>query len=183
MIRVDAITGRYTQALFELALEQGKLDRIKADVERLASELDERTSAFLSNPRISRKEKRDALAPLLASFDVLTRNFVGLVLDRGRVGVLLLVADAFKKLVLQRRGATEGVVESARPLQARELAALSDAVGARLGKEVHLDNQLKPELIGGVRVYVDNRLLDYSVRGRLANLGKRLRSAPLPAQH
>lgn len=182
MSGVDPITARYAQALFELALEKGRLDGVKGDIERIAVEVDDpRLRAFLANPRVARDEKRRALASLLQSFDPLTRNFVGLVLDRGREAVLLRVAAAFKKLLLQRRGATEGVVESARPLAAADLALLAEAVGARIGKEVRLENRLVPELIGGVRVFVDNRLLDQSVRGRLAGLRKRLNAAPLPA--
>lgn len=182
MTRVDATTARYAQALFELALEKGRLDAVKHDVERISAELaDGRMRAYLVNPRVARAEKQRTLAPLLASFDVLTRDFVGLVLDRGRAPVLLEVGSAFKQLVLKRRGATEGIVESARPLPAADLALLAEAVGARLGKQVLLENRLVPDLIGGVRVYVDNRLLDQSVRGRLAGLRKRLHQAALPA--
>lgn len=183
MTRIDPITARYTQALFELALEKGRLDAVQRDVERIAGEVREpRLRAFLGNPRVLRDEKRRTLASLLATFDGLTRNFVGLVLDRGREPVLLHVGDAFRQLVLRRRGATEGVVESARALPAAELETLAGAVGARLGKEVLLENRLVPDLIGGVRVFVDNRLLDHSVRGRLAGLRKRMRQASLPSQ-
>lgn len=183
MTRVDPITARYSQALFELALEKGRLDAVQRDVERVAGEVrDPRLRAFLLNPRVAREDKRRTLAPWLGAFDGLTRNFVGLVLDRGREAVLLHVGDAFRQLVLRRRGATEGVVESARPLPAAELEKLARAVGLRLGKEVLLENRLVPDLIGGVRVFVDNRLLDHSVRGRLAGLRKRMRQAPLPAQ-
>lgn len=183
MNRVDAITARYSQALFDLALEKGKLDAVKADVERIAAEIAEpRLRSFLSNPRVGREEKQRALAPLVGSLDALTRNFVGLVLDRSREDVLLHLAQAFKRLVLQRRGATEGVVESARPLAPEQLSLLARSVGARIGKEVTLENRLVPELIGGVRVFVDNRLLDHSVRGRLAGLRKRLLATALPVQ-
>ena len=182
MIQVDPVTSRYTQALFELAIEKGKLDEVKGDVERLASEVeDARVRSFLSNPRVARDEKRRAVAPLLETLDPLTRAFVQLLLDRGREQVLLGIGLAFKKRVLDRRGATEGVVESARPLDEDEITRLAEAVGARIGKEVHLDNRVAPELIGGVRVFVDNRLVDQSVRGRLEGLRKKLHDAPLPA--
>ncbi len=182
MNRIDPVTSRYSQALFELAVEQRKLDEVKADVERIAAEVDDPgVQAFLSNPRVDREQRRRAVTPLLDGLDPLTRAFVQLALDRGRTEVLLALAPAFKRLVLARRGATEGIVESARPLAEADLTRLAEAVGARLGKEVHLENKVVPDLIGGVRVLVDNRLLDQSIRGRLEGLRKRLRAAPLPA--
>jgi F0F1-type ATP synthase delta subunit len=44
-----------------------------------------------------------------------------------------------------------------------------------------LKNEIRPELVGGVRVIVASRMLDSSVQGRLAGLKKRMEEAPLPS--
>lgn len=181
-MNVDAVTARYTDAFFDLAVEKGKLDEVKADVERLGEAFsDPEVAAFLSNPRISRDKKQRALSGFLESLSPLTRNLVGLTLDRGRETVLVGLAPAFKKRLLARRGATEGVVESARPLEEDEVALVADAVGRQLGKEVYLVNRVDPTLIGGVRVLCDFRLLDLSVRGRLQGLRRALSQVRVPA--
>ena len=59
-----------------------------------------------------------------------------------------------------------------------ELAA---AIGQELGKEVYLKNEVDPGLVGGVRVFVDNRMIDNSVQGRLDGLNRKLREARLGA--
>ncbi len=179
---VDAVTARYTDAFFDLAVEGGKLDEVKADVELLGEAFsDPEVAAFLSNPRISREKKQRALAGFLEGLSPLTRNLVGLTLDRGREAVLVGLPAAFKKRLLARRGATEGVVESARPLEDAEIVRIAEAVGRELGKEVHLVNRVDPSLIGGVRVLCDFRLLDLSVRGRLYGLRRALSQVRVPA--
>jgi F-type H+-transporting ATPase subunit delta len=175
-----AVTARWAGALFELAQEQGALDAVHKDVERLARAVAEpELRASLASARPSPESERAQLASLVAGFHPLTQNFVGLLFDRGRQPVLLGLGEAFRRRVLQSRGAVEGVVESARPFDAGELAKLAQALGRVLGKEVLLSNRIAPHVVGGVRVIVDNRLLDYSVRGRLAGLRRRLLDARL----
>jgi F-type H+-transporting ATPase subunit delta len=83
--------------------------------------------------------------------------------------------------VLASRGAVEGRVESARPLGSGELAELAVSLGSKLGKEVLLENVVVPTLVGGVRVFVAGKMIDYSVQGRLAGMRRKLMNARLPA--
>ena len=81
--------------------------------------------------------------------------------------------------MLERRGAVEGVVESARPLDAADVDKLQAALRAKLGKTVALEARVVPELVAGVRVFVDNKLIDQSAVGRLQGLRERMMAARL----
>jgi F-type H+-transporting ATPase subunit delta len=111
----------------------------------------------------------------------LTRNFVGLIFDKRREEVLRDLGEAFHRRLLDEQGAAEGYVESARPMGAGEIAELATAMGARLGKRVTLENRIVPDMIGGVRVIVDSKMIDFSLLGRLEGLRKKMLDAPLPA--
>ena len=71
-------------------------------------------------------------------------------------------------------------------LQRLNLAALSSLAGValekRLRKRITLSNRVVPDLIGGVRVIVDNKMMDLSLRGRLEGLRKRMLEAPLSSK-
>jgi F-type H+-transporting ATPase subunit delta len=178
---VDPVTQRYAEAFFELASEKGVVDEVRADVERIAAEVaDETVGAWLFDARVPVEERRRQVDRLLVDAQPLTRNFVGLLFDKGRVQVLRGLGEAFRRRWLASRGAVEGVVESALALGSGELAELAVAVGATLGKEVLLANRINSDLVGGVRVLVENRLIDYSVRGRLAGLRRKMMEAELP---
>lgn len=179
---IDPVTARYTEALFNLAKKQGVLDALARDVDAFAKELaSPAVSAFLFDARVATSVRRSKLDPVLSGMHELTRDFVGLLFDKNRSEVLRDLPAAFRRRMLEEEGATEGVVESERALDAASLNELSISLGARFKKRVQLTNKITPGLVGGVRVIVDNKLIDYSVRGRLEGLRKRLEQAELPS--
>jgi F-type H+-transporting ATPase subunit delta len=179
-MRVSAVTARWAQALFELAVEQDVLERVERDVEFLAAEVSApAVAAHLFDAGQPAAVKRQRLESLKSHLHGLTYKFLCLLRDRRRLDVLRDLGPAFKGLVLARRGATEGLVETARPLASAELEALAAALGARLHKRVELETKSAPELVAGVRVWVDNKLLDQSAAGRLERLRAKLLSARL----
>lgn len=180
---VDPVTQRYSEALFALAQEKGALDAVSKDVERLAAALsDPALDAYVADARVPSAKKRARVTALVPDPHHLTANFLGLVFDKHREHVLRGLGPAFRKLLLASRGAVEGVAESARPLDRGELESLSKAISRDLAKDVRLQNRIVPDLIGGVRVLVDNRLLDQSVVGRLAGLRRRLATSRITSR-
>lgn len=181
-MRVDAVTRRYADALYELAAEKGQLDAVRADVDALAVELDVPGVAdWLFDARVEQAERRSKFALVTQTFSPLTQNLVQLLFDKNREGVLAHLESAFQARIRLEEGVAEGIVESPRPLGAGELAELEVSLGARLGKRVTLDNRMTSDLVAGVRVVVDNRMIDYSVQGRLEELRRKLLEAPLPS--
>lgn len=178
---VDPVTARWADALFELAQDKGALDEVSRDVERIAVEVGTpEVAAFLFDARVPSEEKAKRVGELTSGFHRLTANFVALLFDKNRELVLRGLGTAFKERVLSSRGAVEGRVESARPLGSGELAELAISLGSKLGKEVLLENVVQPGLVGGVRVFVAGKLIDYSVQGRLAGMRRKLLDARLP---
>jgi F-type H+-transporting ATPase subunit delta len=178
---IDPVTMRYTEALFELASDKGLVDEVHADVQKLAAQLSEGTvGSRLFDARIPLAERRSKVGQLIEGCHELTRNFVELLFTKNRELVLADLAPAFRQRWLASRGAAEGYVESALALGSEEISELAAAIGAQLGKDVMLENRINSDLVGGVRVFVDNRLIDYSVKGRLAGLRRRMMEVELP---
>jgi F-type H+-transporting ATPase subunit delta len=179
-VSAGPVAMRYATALFELAREKGVLERVEADVARLDAELSgPGGSAWLFDARVSEADKRRRLEGLAAGLQPLTANFLRLLLDKRRIGVLREIGAAFRRNLLAERNASEGVVETPRPLGAGEMAELSVALGRLLGRTVELEQRIAPELVAGVRVFVDNKLIDQSAAGRLTQLRERMLGARL----
>lgn len=178
---IDPVTSRYAEALYNLARARGALEAVRADVAHLASELGAGGKlASLFDERLSLDARRRRAGEHLAGTHALTQSFVNLVLGKRRVEVLRQLGAAFHRRDLAERGAAEGVVESARALDESELARLAAALGPRLEKQLALRNRVVPELIGGLRVLVESKMLDASVAGRLEGMKKHLLAAALP---
>jgi F-type H+-transporting ATPase subunit delta len=135
----------------------------------------------LVNPRLDLATRRSAIDVLVRGTHELTQNFVGLAFARGRVEVLVGLAAAFHRRILDDAGQVEGVVETARPMQPAEMDRVAADVGRVLGKKLILSNRVVPEVVGGARVIAGNRMLDGSVSGRLDALRRRLQDVPLPS--
>jgi len=177
----DPVTARYAGALYGLAKRKGVLDDVSRDVAALAAEIARpATRNLLFNPRVEREAKRVQLSPALAAAHPLVRNFTNLLLDKGREEVLRGLANPWKRLTLDERGAAEGFVESARPLEPAEIARLATALSKAMGRTLILENRIVPSLLGGVRVIARNRMIDGSGRGRLETLRRRMLDARLP---
>lgn len=181
-MRVGPVTLRWAEALWNLASAKKALAQVQADVERLSGALkDARARAMLENPRLARAARRAIVEPALVGAHELTRNFVDLLFDKGRESVLVDLAAAFKKRRLHDENRAEGVVESARPLARAEIERLETSLGPVLGKTLTLENKIVPELVGGARVIAENRMIDFSVQGRLEALRRKMMEAPLPS--
>jgi F-type H+-transporting ATPase subunit delta len=178
---VDAVTARWAGALYGLAQKKGALAAVVADVERLGAEVARaEVRRVVLDPRIDDATRRGALASALSGAHILTKNFVGLAFDRGRAPVLVGLAAAFRRRILDEAGEVEGVVETARPIPDAQIERAAADVGRVLGKKLRLVNRVVPELVGGARIIAGNRMLDGSVSGRLEALERRLLQAPLP---
>jgi F-type H+-transporting ATPase subunit delta len=179
---IDPVTTRYVEAFFELASEKSAVDEVRADVEMIAAEVgDAVVSAWLFDARVPLEDRRALIEKLTASCHVLTRDFVGLLFLKNRALVLKDLGAAFRAKWLSSRGSVEGIVESALGLNPEDIANLAVAIGARLGKEVLLRNRINSHLVGGVRVLVDNKLIDFSVEGRMSGLRRKLMECELPS--
>ncbi len=175
----NVVATRYATALFELARDKGLVDAVNADVESIAAQLQAGALRELFDQRSSPERKQALVEVLVSKFNKLSANLVRLLSTRRRLDVLRGLPAAFRRCVLTERGQVEGVVESARPIAGGELAEIAVAVGSVLGKQVLLTSRVNPELIAGVRVFVDNRLIDQSAAGRLESLRRKLSLARL----
>ncbi|MGN6562873.1 MAG: F0F1 ATP synthase subunit delta [Thermomicrobiales bacterium] len=167
---------RYAQAVFELADEQGTLDRWERDLSILADAFgDPMVAAFFDNPQVPNTQKRETVARLLGpDGQQLTKNFAGLLIERGRFGAMRQIYNAFHDQVLARRGIAVGDVTTAVPLNDAELTFVRDRLSAIVGKDVEVRATVDPGIIGGIIARVDDQLIDGSVTNQLRKLRERL---------
>lgn len=170
----SGVSGRYATALFELAKEQDSLDAVEGDLSNLADALDasEDLRALISSPLYSREEQSDAIAGLIKSMKLgkLAGNTLALMAAKGRISFApRLIAD-FKSLLAAERGEITADVASATPLTDAQTDALREKIRAAIGKDVSLTVNVDESLLGGLVVKVGSRMIDTSIRSKLASL-------------
>ena len=102
-------------------------------------------------------------------------NFLRMLSDNGRLGVLPEIAAAYEALRAEAEGRIEVEVRSAQPLGDATRAALQSALERRLSRAVTLANVIDPSLIGGAVIRAGDLVIDGSVHGRLQDLAAALK--------
>jgi F-type H+-transporting ATPase subunit delta len=165
------IAGTYAQSLLELAEPSGIIDAVETDLETVAALLAEEPSfqAFLASPYFAEQTKRDLIRKVLADrANPVTLNFLSVVIDHDRGGLLPEIIGRYKQLYRAYRGYQTVTAVVARPLRADQKAKLSQDLTNAMNTRVDLDVRVDPSIIGGVILRYGDRMVDNSVRGRLA---------------
>ncbi len=172
---------RYAAALFDLALEAKELDSVEAGLNTLADLIsaDESLSKAVNSPIYSNEDKKSVFDKLADKIELpeLARRFIGVVTQNGRSGDLVGMAKAFSERAAQHRGTTRVVAVSAQKLTAAEAAKLTSTVSTALGRDVDVELEINPALIGGLQLRVGSRLIDASLRTKLDGLTNAMKGA------
>jgi len=173
------LSGRYANAMFELAQEQNAIDRVAGDFAALKSLIDTVPdfAMLVRSPLLSRADQTRALKPVLGKIAVsdLTTKFLLLLAEKRRLHALAAIIAAYNRLLARLKGEIEAEVTSARPLSDRETSELKAVLKNKLGREPRLDSKVDPTLLGGLVVKVGSRMIDSSIRTKLMGLRAAMR--------
>jgi F-type H+-transporting ATPase subunit delta len=173
MAEIATIARPYAEALFKAAGGDGAaLKQQLAALATLAS--DAQLRQFADNPKVSAAQVAGVVAELLAgqgaALSPRAANLLQVVLDNGRFAALPEISAQFAALVNAQGGISDALVESAYALDEAQLAEVVAALEKRFGRRLQASVQLRPELIGGIRVTVGDEVLDTSVKARLEQM-------------
>ena len=163
---------RYAQAALELGLERNDLEVWRRDLGTLAglwADLDLR--AYLEDVKIGKEARlartRERLGPHLGPGAL---NMALVLLSRGRSSLIPYIARAFADLEQRREHSVTATVTSIVELSEDQGTALRDQLSRQTGKEVVLESNVDPAILGGLVIKIGDQLLDLSVTARLGRL-------------
>jgi F-type H+-transporting ATPase subunit delta len=177
----SAVAHRYARALVDIVMTQGSplkpedaVTQLRA-VEGLIQESPELRTALLT-PAIQNSRKRAVMAKLLEELGVapLMKNFVYVVIDHRRIGVIGDIREAFELQLDERLGFVRAEVSSAAPLNQQLGSGLESVLSKLTGKRMRLRFDVDPDLLGGVVARIGSTVYDGSIRGELRQLGRKL---------
>ena len=170
----SGVAGRYATALFEIAKESKALDKVEADVLALEAALAESADLrnMLSSPVFSREDQGKAIAAIAAKMALgpAVSNTLGLMAQNRRLFVVRGLIAQMKALIAEERGEVTAEVTTAKALTKDQAEALARTLKASVGKDVRMDVTVDESLIGGLVVKVGSRMIDTSIRSKLAHL-------------
>lgn len=176
---MEEIAEVYARALFEVAREQGTLDRIKDQLGQFADALatNRDLAIFFFSPYFSSDEKKAGLHRAIDGADPFFVNFLEALIERHRMPVLFRIRTRFDALWDKENKLLPVSVTSAVPLDASVVASLGSQIGERTGTKVQLSSNVDSDILGGIILRVGNLIMDASIRSRLEQLRREVAQA------
>lgn len=169
-----SIAGRYAQAVFDIASEEGGLDALADQVEALDAAL--RDSAdlrgLIASPLHTRDQQGRAIGALAVRMGLapVLSNTLQLMAKNRRLFVLPQLVARLRGLIAEARGEVTADVTSAIALTDEQQKRLAGTLAEKSGKKIKLNTHVDESIIGGMIVKLGSQMIDSSVRSKLASL-------------
>jgi F-type H+-transporting ATPase subunit delta len=159
----------YAEALFEAALAENRVDQVGVELGEVAYTVR------------GHAELRDALTsdylPASARADIIREVFgamhpalvaaLGVMAERGDVGLLPSIIDAYTRVAEERRDLAAVEVTTVVALTDELREAIKTKLSADLGKGIVLHEKVEPSIVGGIIISTGGRRLDASMASQL----------------
>ena len=176
-----ALANRYAGALVDVVTSTGLdaqavLGQLKDFEAAVASSADLKN--VLASPAVAASRKRAVIAQLAVPMGLneKVRNFLYVLIDHRRVGLLGSIGQAFETVLDDRMGRVRADIASAQPLSDEQKAQLMVELTRLSGRTVRPEFSIDASLVGGVMARIGSTIYDGSVRGRLEAMRRRLAS-------
>jgi len=162
----------YSQALVELAKEQGNLDQILAEAEKLLPLVKmKEMEHFLKHPKVPIQNKREILLKIIpVEAPKMLANFLSLIVDRRRANFLPMIIESLVDLARQAKGYALVELISAQPLNETEQEGVRLRLEQTWQTKVFVKYRENPGLIGGIIIRRGDELIDGSLSGQIKAL-------------
>ncbi len=178
-MRANTIARVYVETLLRRAEQEGVVESVTAGLAVFTQclEEDERFRRFLEAPQITTRQKQTVIEETTGNqVHPLVIQFLRLVIDRHREPLLPDIATTWRTILDERANQQTATITSATPIDRATVASLGQALEQATGKTIVIEEKVQPGLLGGIVVQTGDLVMDASLKTRLGNLGRRLRS-------
>ncbi len=173
------VGNRYARALADVVIGKKLIPgRIREQVSSISALVMSNANLrkVWDNPSVPSDQKKqllDAISQRLV-LDPMVRNFIAVLIDHGRIGMVDVIARQFELELDAQLGIAEAKVTSSRDLTTDERLALENQIKQLTGKSVRAAYATDKGLIGGALVQIGSTIYDGSVRGQLNKIRETL---------
>ena len=172
-----SLSRRYAKALFQLARDASQEEKIGQELEQFYRAYTESDlQHVLVNPAFGLDVRKKILGQVTQAeqLSALTRHFLSLLAERDRLPYLAGIVGCYRRLLNEAQGRVEARVVSASPLEPDRLEQLRGQLRGLSGKDVVLQQETDPGLLGGLLVELEGKVYDGSIRTQLENMKQRI---------
>jgi F-type H+-transporting ATPase subunit delta len=178
MAELSTLARPYAKAAFEFAADAGDLQGWSKSLSTAGAVAEQQAVVkFLSSPNATAAQQAAAVNDICGdALSVTGQNFIAILSENRRLQLLPHISHQFEIMKANREKAVDVEVVSAYELDAVQQEKLSDALGAKLKRNINMQVSFDKSLLGGAVIRAGDTVIDGSIRGRLAKLAESLNS-------
>jgi len=173
------VSRRYAKALILIGKEDGRAEEYNLELESVVDLFDTQKDfeRALTNPLFNKNNRKKVLEAVLAATDLsaIMKSFLTLLFDKGRIGFLREIASYYKDLADELKGVVKASIVSATELSSDAVDRIKEVLSKKTGKNIVLNVEQDPSLIGGVITKIGDLVMDGSVKTQLINMRETLK--------
>lgn len=171
------VSRTYSEALFEVALEEGKIDLFLDELNFVTETFKIHPEFFelFKTPLIRVDEKKKVLEEVFGGkLSKELNNFLKIIIDKRRGSFIEQIKGEYESIVNKHKGVVNAMAITAVPLSDEEKTTLKDKLSTLTGKTIKLTNKTDKNVIGGVLVKIGDKVIDGTIKGRLEEMKESL---------
>jgi F-type H+-transporting ATPase subunit delta len=176
MAELATIARPYAEAVFRLAKQGNSLPAWSDALNLIASVYeDPQMQAAMANPKVTPADIEKLLLVICGErIDGVARNLIQLLVHNRRLSVVAEIRDLYEQLKLEDEGKVDAKISSAFPMEEAQRNQVVNLLSSRFKRKINATVTVDPDLIGGIKVEVGDKVWDASVRGRLQTMAATL---------
>ena len=176
---MEELARVYSEALFDAARGEGKIDEIREQLGAFADALEQHRelNSFFFSPSFSSREKKEGVERVLVGAEEIFVNFLNVLIDNHRMPVIFRIRKQYEELWREENKLLPVEITSAVELDEDVARRIAERVEQQTGRRVELTRRVDDAILGGLVVRVSNMILDASIKNQLERLRRQVARA------
>ena len=172
----NEVASRYARALYSISLDNKKLEEVEKQAKEILDVLSASDDliALLSNEFLSIEERQGVARQVLKGVDEDILALIDIIIKNHRVKYLKDVMEAFVSDANSYQGVKEGLIYSSVPLDKNTISRIEKAISKKEGITIYLKPIVDQNLIGGVRVLINDHIYDSSIVSQIERMKRKI---------
>jgi len=174
----DSSAKSYSQALYELASEEKKLNEVEEhtiSIIKLISQSEDFNS-LIKDPTNKQEDQLNAINLIFEKFSLnnLLKKFLNFLVMKRRFFYVEKILKDYVIICSKNRGEISAKLTVAKELNENEINKIRDDLTQNFGSNVKLNYNCDPDLIGGLIMQVESVMIDTSIKNKLQQIENKM---------
>jgi len=174
-------SGNYASALYIASVKANAVAKVESELLQFVEAVKNSPifSQFIRDLSVAKDVRVKVIQDICgeAKFSDVTKNFLVIVAENGRLKNIDTIAKRFAQLSMAYKGEVQATVTTVVPLPPEEEKALKETLQEIIGSgaKVHLEQKIDPSILGGLVLEFSQKVFDMSIKTRAQQMERILR--------